>query len=96
MPLTPKQKSYLRSLAHRRKPLVIIGAAGPSEAVLKEIDATLTHHELIKIRVNAEDRAARQTIVEKICDHSEAVLIQTIGHIAVLYRPTKEPRIKLP
>jgi len=96
MPLTPKQKSYLRSLAHALKPLVTVGATGPSEAVLKETDATLAHHELIKIRVNAEDRAARHAIVEKVCDHSEAALIQTIGHIAVLYRPAKKPCIKLP
>ena len=56
--LTNPQKRQLKALAHPRKPVVIIGDNGLTDAVMQEIEIALDHHELIKIRVNAEDRAA--------------------------------------
>ncbi len=97
MPLNEKQKRHLRALGHKLKPVVLTGNAGLTEAVYREIDSALVHHELIKVRVNAEDREDRDTMITEICDHSEAELIQRIGHIALLYRRNEErPRIQLP
>lgn len=97
MPLNEKQKRHLRALGHKLKPVVLTGNAGLTEAVYREIDAALAHHELIKVRVNAEDRGDRDAMITEICDHSEAQLIQRIGHIALLYRRNEErPRIQLP
>lgn len=96
MTLTEKQKRHLRKLAHPRKPVVIIGENGLSDAVLNEIDLTLAHHELIKVRVNAEDREARAAMIETMCERTGAVLVQRIGHIAVVYRPAEQPVIALP
>ncbi len=96
MSLTEPQKRHLRKLAHPKKPVVLIGANGLSEAVLSEIDQALEHHELIKVRLNAEDREARGSMVEAICDHCRAQLVQRIGHVGIFYRPAKKPRIKLP
>ena len=47
--VTGKQKKYLKGLAHKLNPVVMVGNNGVSEAVLKEINATLAAHELIKI-----------------------------------------------
>lgn len=97
MPLNEKQKRHLRALGHKLKPVVLTGGAGLTEAVYREIDAALAHHELIKVRVNAEDREDRDAMIMEICGHSEAELIQRIGHIALLYRRNEErPRIQLP
>lgn len=96
MALTQPQKRHLRQLAHARKPVIIVGNAGVSESLLKELDTALEHHELIKVRVNAEDREARRQMTEQLCAGSGSELVQTIGHIAILFRPAQKPNIKLP
>ena len=94
--ITGKQKKYLKGLAHKLNPVVMVGNKGVSEAVLKEIDATLEAHELIKIRVRCEDQVEFQETVAEIEEKANASLIQAIGHSVVLYREAKEAVIKLP
>lgn len=88
--LTPAERSALRSEAHGLNPVVIIGDAGLTPAVLKEIDASLDAHGLIKVRVFGDDREARIEIYETICEKLDAAPIQHIGKLLVLYRPKKE------
>lgn len=80
----------LRARAHALKPVVITGQAGISEAVLNEIGIALDYHELIKVRVNAEDREQRKEMSERICAETGAELVQSIGHIVTLYRKNPE------
>ncbi|MDG4560325.1 MAG: ribosome assembly RNA-binding protein YhbY [Candidatus Competibacter sp.] len=95
--LTNPQKRHLKALAHHRKPVVIVGDNGITPMVTHEILLALDHHELIKIRVNAEDRQAREAMIAEICAATDAALIQRIGHIATLFRQNHEnPRIELP
>lgn len=96
MRLNEKQKKYLRKLAHEKKPVVITGAGGISDGVVAETDGALAHHELIKVRVNAEEREERQAMIEALTERTGSVLVQRIGHIAVLYRPAEKPKITLP
>jgi putative YhbY family RNA-binding protein len=88
--LTPAERSALRSEAHALHPVVMIGESGLTSSVLKEIDASLNAHGLIKIRVFGDDREERIEIYETICDKLEAAPIQHIGKLLVLYRPKKE------
>lgn len=88
--LTPAERSALRSEAHALNPVVIIGEAGLTPAVLKEIDASLNAHGLIKVRVFGDDRDARIEMYEAICEKLDAAPIQHIGKLLVLYRPKKE------
>jgi RNA-binding protein len=78
-------KKKLRAEAHTLKPVVMIGQSGLTAAVLAEIELALDSHELIKVKIRAE-RDERKLISEKICADTGAVLIQTIGQIAVIYR----------
>lgn len=94
--LNSKQISYLRSLAHSLSPVVMIGNNGLSEAVLKEIDSSLKAHELIKIKVQGDERALRLEILKQICEQSGAVEIQHIGKQLVIYRRAEKPHITLP
>lgn len=96
MKLNRNQTSHLRNLAHKLKPVVIIGGNGLSENVINEIIEQLEHHELIKVRINAEEREARKTMIEEICQQSNSELVQSIGHIGVFYKPAKKPTIQLP
>jgi len=86
MSLTEKTKRDLRGRGHAMKPVVSTGNAGLSKAVLREIALSLEHHELMKIRIGAADRAQRKAIISEICDSCEAELVQAIGHIALIYR----------
>ncbi|WP_455212685.1 ribosome assembly RNA-binding protein YhbY [Kaarinaea lacus] len=94
--LNSKQKRYLRSLAHKLKPVVIIGGAGLSEGVINEISQSIEHHELIKVRINAADRQSRIDMTQAICDATNSTLVFSIGHIAVFYRPAKQSVLSLP
>jgi RNA-binding protein len=96
MKLTTKQIKFLKAQAHKLKPVVILGNAGLTDAVLNEIEARIEHHELIKVRLNADNRENRLSMIEKIAASVHANLISTIGHIAIFYRPAKTPAIKLP
>lgn len=88
--LTPAERSILRADAHVLNPVVIIGEAGLTAGVMKEIDAGLNSHGLIKVRVFGDDREARIGMYEAICEKLGAAPIQHIGKLLVLYRPKKE------
>ncbi|CAN5255309.1 YhbY family RNA-binding protein [soil metagenome] len=90
MKLTPADRSTLRAEAHALKPIVIIGEAGLTAGVLKEIDASLNSHALIKVRVFGDDREARVEIYDTICEKLGAAPVQHIGKLLVVYRPKKE------
>jgi RNA-binding protein len=84
--LKSELKKQLRAKAHALKPTIITGQAGITPSLLLEINSALDHHELIKVRVNAEDREQRREMTDIICTETGAELIQAIGHIIALYR----------
>ncbi len=88
--LTSSQRSALKSQAHSLHPVVMVGDAGLTDAILKEIDVNLNAHGLIKIRVFGDDRMNRIEILQRICSELDAAPIQHIGKLLVIYRPKKE------
>ncbi len=94
--LTSAQRKFLKAQAHKLKPVVMIGAAGLTEAVLRDIDRSLSAHELVKIRVLNEDRDERERHIQAICAAVSAAPVQHIGKLLLIYRPAEEPRLKLP
>src|SRR5438552_2138801 len=89
--LSPTRRRELKSRAHALDPVVLIGAAGLSPAVLAEIDSGLKSHELIKVRVPGADRTKREVIFAEICSRTGAQPIQHIGKVLVLFRENPEP-----
>jgi RNA-binding protein len=93
--LTIAQRKEHRAEAHHLDPVVMIGNDGLTDAVLRETDAALKAHGLIKVRVLGDDRTARETIYQSLCDQLNAAPIQHIGKLLVLWRPkptkTREP-----
>lgn len=88
--LTPAERSALRAEAHGLNPVVMIGEAGLTESVMKEIAASLDAHGLIKVRVFGDDREARVAMYEQISAELDAAQVQHIGKLLVFYRPKKE------
>ena len=96
MSLTESQCKHLRGLGHHLKPLVLIGSAGLSDGVLAEINSSLEHHELIKVRVRSGGRKERDELIANIANRASAQLIQRIGNVALIYRAAEKPTIVLP
>lgn len=90
MPLSTKHKQALKAKAHHLKPVVLLGDKGLTEAVTKEINRALNDHELIKIKINGQDREARKQAIHEICTELEAELVQIIGNTGVLYRKNQD------
>ncbi|MEP6825451.1 MAG: YhbY family RNA-binding protein [Ramlibacter sp.] len=85
--LTIAQRKEHRAEAHHLDPVVMIGNGGVTPAVKKEINAALNAHGLIKIRVQGDDRAAREAIYLELAGELGAAPIQHIGKLLVLWRP---------
>ena len=97
MELNEKQKKYLRGLGHKLEPKVRSGNPGLTQNLIKEAEAQLLFHELIKVKVAAEDREERDRFIERLCAATKATLVTRVGNIALLYKKnTKKPKIELP
>jgi len=94
--LTPGQRRFLRAQAHSLSPVVMIGDAGLTAGVIKEIEHSLNSHELIKIKVASGDREQREGMLAEICAALEATPVQHIGKTLVVYKAAKKPRLALP
>ena len=90
--LTSAQTRFLRGQAHGLKAILQVGGKGIRDTLIDEVVNALEHHELIKVKVAAEDRDARDALIEELARRSEAALVQRIGHVAVLYRPSLDHR----
>lgn len=88
--LSTKEILELKARAHHLNPVVMVGQQGLTEAVIKETDAALTAHELIKIRIFGDDRAERIAICDALCKAVEAQPVQHIGKLLVLWRKNPE------
>ena len=92
--LTGRQRKHLRGLAHGFEPLVHVGSAGVTDAVLEAVDAALTAHELVKVRLHQpEDKHAA---ADALAAGTSASLCGLVGHVVILYRPHPDkPKITL-
>ena len=95
--LSNPQKRYLRGLAHDLKPVVMVGAKGITPSLVAELDKALEQHELVKVKVAAEDRETRDAWIADLAGQSTSELVSRIGHTAVFYRrSTDKPLVIMP
>jgi len=90
MSLPEKTRRELRARGHTLKPVVSIGNAGLSAAVLRELELSLEHHELMKVRIGGAEREQRRQMIAELCEQLDAELVQAVGHIALIYREHHE------
>ena len=95
--LSNSQKRYLKGLAHDLRPTILVGAKGVTPSLLAELDAVLEQHELIKVKVAAEDRETRDSWIDALVTGSQSGLVTRIGNTIVLFRRSKnKPFVILP
>lgn len=90
--LSASERKALKARAHKLEPVVVVGAKGLTDEVVKEIDAALKVHELIKVRAPELDRDARETAVQEITSRTASELVQQVGKVFVIYRKNDEAR----
>jgi len=88
--LNSAQRQALKARAHELRPVVLLGAAGLTEMVLREIDRALTVHELVKIKVPVDNRGERAQVGAEVAEKLSAAKVQSIGKMIVLFRPRPE------
>jgi RNA-binding protein len=97
MNLTERQRKYLRGLGHALDPVLLIGNAGLTPAVLAEARRALHDHELIKVKFRGAEREARDAGLAELATATESILLQRIGHTALYYkRRNDRPGIVIP
>lgn len=95
--LTANQKKFLRGIAHGLNPVIIIGSQGVTDSLMAELNKSLEHHELLKVKMAAGERGDRKAIIDYVISHSKAKLVQTVGKMFVIYRArAKNPELVLP
>ncbi|HEY6140959.1 MAG TPA: ribosome assembly RNA-binding protein YhbY [Thermoanaerobaculia bacterium] len=95
--LTPKQKQFLKALAHPLAPIVRVGRNGVTPAVVEETKKSLLAHELIKVRFDSDDADERKNQAELLAAEADAQIAGRVGKVAMLYRAREEkPKIKMP
>lgn len=83
--LTPKQKAFLKSLAHPLKAVFQIGKDGLSENLRTDLLNYLNKHELMKVSILNNASVSLEEI-EQFLNEVDIELVQNIGHILVLYK----------
>jgi RNA-binding protein len=97
MELSERQRKYLRGLGHALNPVLLIGNAGVTPAVIAEAKRALHDHELIKVKFRSADRATRDTGLTALAGSTESLLVHRIGHTALYYkRRNDRPGIVIP
>jgi len=85
--LSRDERLRLKSDSHHLEPVVLVGANGLTEPVLKEIDRALAAHQLVKVRTPALVREEREKLFLEAAGRLGAARIQLIGRLMVLFRP---------
>lgn len=88
--LSPRERAHLKARAHALEPVVHIGGAGATDRVVAEIDRALAAHELIKVKINSDDRADRVALGDEICERTGATAVHRVGKVLILWRARPE------
>jgi RNA-binding protein len=95
--LDGRQRRHLRALGHHRKAIVQIGDQGLTPGLVQAVDAALSQHELVKVRVGSDAPAPLAELGPNLARETRSALAQILGRTLLLYRPHPDkPRIVLP
>ncbi|HXG86731.1 MAG TPA: ribosome assembly RNA-binding protein YhbY [Vicinamibacterales bacterium] len=92
-PLTTREHCHLKARAHALEPVVMVGHGGMTPQLVAELDRALTAHELIKVRIGDADRVARRALGEELAAAIDAVIVQRVGKVLILWRPRPQDLI---
>lgn len=94
--LTGKQKRYLRSLANQQKSTFQVGKDGLSYNIYNTVNDYLAVHELVKVSLLKTCAIDVREAALDLSANTKSEVVQIIGRVIILYKPSKEKVIKLP
>jgi len=94
--LTAKERARLKALAHALEPNVSVGNAGLTKAVIAEVERALAKRELIKVKIQVDDRELRKQIGDEIGAATDAAVVHRVGKIVILFRPKPDDPASVP
>ena len=83
--LSNRELRDLKGRAQLLKPMLKVGKEGLSPAFLKEVDTTLKHHDLVKVKFD-EFKEQKKELGPKLAEGVGANLVMQVGHVVVLFR----------
>ena len=86
-PLTTRDRARLKARAHALEPVVHVGSTGVTDRLIAEVDRALTAHELIKVKIADDDRAARIAVGDEICARTAGAPVHRVGKVLIMWRP---------
>lgn len=94
--LTPKNKAMLKGLANHLKPQINLGKGEIDDNIISSINNSLEAHELIKVKVLQNSNELCSEIAKEIISKTGCDLVDIIGRVIILFKPSKKnPRIIL-
>ena len=88
--MNSKERANLRAEAQRLSPLVHVGHAGVTDAIVKTMDDVLRTHELVKVDISRNLEAPIKEIAGSLAEATGSEVVQVIGRKATLYRENPE------
>jgi RNA-binding protein len=73
----------------------MVGKGGYDEMVAKALDEALLHHELVKVKFQA-NRDQMEQIASQLAVATNSELVGKIGFISIFYRESEEHLITMP
>ena len=93
--MTSKQRAYLKGLAMKLNPVVLIGKEGVTPENTQAVEEAITANELIKIGVLQNCEQLPRDIAETVAGRTRSAVVQVIGKKIVLYREGKDKNKKI-
>lgn len=84
--ISSSERKRLKGLAHHLDPVVQIGRSELTDSVVAEAERAIASHELMKVRIDIDDRHQRSGIADELASRLEAAHVDSIGRIAILWR----------
>ena len=90
MILTPKQRAYLKGLANSIHDRYQFGKGEVDDSFVELIDKALEAKELIKVGLLQNAEITADEVATELVKRLDCGLVQKIGRIIVLFRPSKK------
>lgn len=85
MALNSNERRALAASANRLPVTATVCGEAPSEAVIAHVRSLLANRNLIKVRVNTDDRSTVAEVAAVLAERVPCDVVRTIGRIAVLH-----------
>jgi RNA-binding protein len=83
--LNNKQISKLKGMGQLIEPIIRIGHAGLSDALIASLNQALNDHELVKVKFS-DFKDQKKILSPQLAERTNSYLVMRVGNVVVLYR----------